>query len=72
MEICIAAAAILQEDRATLLVRKLGTSAFMQPGGKIDGDEPPVVTLRRADRKHDARPVPQWGMTWVFRAEPLT
>lgn len=47
MEIRIAAAAILRDDGATLLVRKRGTSAFMQPGGKIDGDETPVNALRR-------------------------
>lgn len=47
MEIRIAAAAILREDGAVLLVRKRGTSAFMQPGGKIDGDETPVAALRR-------------------------
>ncbi|MBJ2154017.1 NUDIX domain-containing protein [Paracoccus sp. IB05] len=47
MEIRIAAAVILREDGATLLVRKRGTSAFMQPGGKIDGDETPVAALRR-------------------------
>ncbi|KUP92858.1 hypothetical protein TRIHO_23090 [Tritonibacter horizontis] len=47
MEICIAAAAILREDGAILLVRKRGTSAFMQPGGKIDGLETPVNALRR-------------------------
>lgn len=39
MEINIAAAAIMRADGATLLVRKRGTAAFMQPGGKIDGDE---------------------------------
>lgn len=39
MEINIAAAAIMRADGATLLVRKRGTTAFMQPGGKIDGDE---------------------------------
>ncbi len=47
MEICMAAAAILREDGAILLVRKRGTTAFMQPGGKIDGDETPVNALRR-------------------------
>lgn len=47
MEIRIAAAAILRADGATLLVRKRGTSAFMQPGGKIDGDETPVNALCR-------------------------
>lgn len=47
MEIRIAAAAILRNDGATLLVRKRGTSVFMQPGGKIDGDEMPLNALRR-------------------------
>lgn len=47
MEIRIAAAAIMREDGATLLVRKRGTTAFMQPGGKIDGDETPFDALRR-------------------------
>ncbi|WP_128255710.1 NUDIX hydrolase [Falsirhodobacter deserti] len=47
MEIRIAAAAIIRDDGATLLVRKRGTSAFMQPGGKIDGDETPLAALRR-------------------------
>lgn len=47
MEIRIAAAAILREDGATLLVRKRGTTTFMQPGGKIDGNETPVLALCR-------------------------
>lgn len=47
MNIRIAAAAILRKDGATLLVRKRGTSVFMQPGGKIDGDETPMDALRR-------------------------
>jgi 8-oxo-dGTP diphosphatase len=47
VDIRIAAAAIVREDGATLLVRKRGASAFMQPGGKIDADETPVNTLRR-------------------------
>ena len=47
MEIRIAAAAIMRSDGATLLVRKRGTSAFMQPGGKIDGGESALDALRR-------------------------
>ncbi len=47
MEIRIAAAAILRRDGATLLVRKRGTLAFMQPGGKIDYGETPVMALCR-------------------------
>lgn len=47
MEIRIAAAAILREDGAILLVRKRGTTGFMQPGGKIDGDETALEALQR-------------------------
>ena len=47
MEIRIAAAAITRADGATLLVRKRGTTAFMQPGGKIDGEETPIAALCR-------------------------
>ena len=35
----IAAALLIGEDGQTLLVRKRGTQAFMQPGGKIDAGE---------------------------------
>ena len=34
-KIRIAAAVVLNEQGETLLVRKLGTSIFMQPGGKV-------------------------------------
>ncbi|WP_128253729.1 NUDIX hydrolase [Falsirhodobacter deserti] len=47
MEIRIAAAAIVREDGATLLVRKRKTFAFMQPGGKIDSNEASLDALRR-------------------------
>jgi len=43
----IAAALLLNDDGQTLLVRKRGTSAFMQPGGKIDAHELPVHALVR-------------------------
>ena len=35
----IAAALLVREDGQTLLVRKRGTTSFMQPGGKIDPGE---------------------------------
>ncbi|WLH85946.1 NUDIX domain-containing protein [Pseudomonas sp. FP2338] len=45
--ICIAAAVLIRSDGQTLLVRKRGTLAFMQPGGKIDAGEQPVEALAR-------------------------
>lgn len=43
----IAAALLLNADGRTLLVRKRGTTAFMQPGGKIEANELPVHALAR-------------------------
>jgi 8-oxo-dGTP diphosphatase len=43
----IAAALLLGADGRMLLVRKRGTEAFMQPGGKIEKHEPPAVALVR-------------------------
>ncbi len=43
----IAAAVLIDKDGQTLLVRKRGTRAFMQPGGKIDADETPLQALAR-------------------------
>lgn len=43
----IAAALLIGSDGQTLLVRKRGTQAFMQPGGKIDAGEQPVEALVR-------------------------
>lgn len=43
----IAAALLIGADGRTLLVRKRGTQAFMQPGGKIEAGEPAVVALSR-------------------------
>lgn len=47
----IAAAVIRDANGNLLLVRKRGTSAFMQPGGKIEIDELPVNTLARELRE---------------------
>ena len=46
-EIHIAAALIVRSDGHTLLVRKAGTTAFMQPGGKIEPGETPIAALIR-------------------------
>ena len=43
----IAAALLLEPNGQTLLVRKRGTQAFMQPGGKIDAGEQPAEALAR-------------------------
>lgn len=43
----IAAALLIGADGRTLLVRKRGTQAFMQPGGKIDAGESAAVALIR-------------------------
>lgn len=47
----IAAAIIRDGNGNLLLVRKRGTSAFMQPGGKIEIGEPPVNALVRELRE---------------------
>ncbi len=43
----IAAALLVRDDGMTLVVRKRGTTAFMQPGGKLEPGEAPEVALRR-------------------------
>jgi len=43
----IAAALLLNAEGKTLLVRKRGTGAFMQPGGKIEAGERPEEALGR-------------------------
>ena len=43
----IAAALLIDPDGRTLLVRKRGTEAFMQPGGKIEAHEQPAHALAR-------------------------
>ncbi|MGO4832480.1 NUDIX domain-containing protein [Rhizobiaceae sp. 2RAB30] len=47
----IAAAIVRDANGNLLLVRKRGTSAFMQPGGKIEIDELPVNALARELRE---------------------
>ena len=43
----IVAAVIVDERNRVLVVRKRGTSAFMQPGGKIEPGEQPLAALAR-------------------------
>ena len=46
-EIHVSAAVITDADGRLLLVRKAGTTAFMQPGGKPEPGETPAETLAR-------------------------
>ncbi|MCA0060455.1 NUDIX hydrolase, partial [Mesorhizobium sp. B261B1A] len=50
-KIRIAAGVIADASGRLLLVRKRGTSAFMQPGGKIEPREAPLDTLMRELRE---------------------
>jgi 8-oxo-dGTP diphosphatase len=45
--ITIVAALVARADGHVLLVRKRGTVAFMQPGGKIEPGETEIAALRR-------------------------
>lgn len=47
----IVAAVVLDDRRHVLVVRKRGTTAFMQPGGKIEPGETPVQALHREIRE---------------------
>lgn len=46
-DICIAAAILTDESGRCLLVRKRGTTHFIQPGGKMEPNESPVAVLTR-------------------------
>lgn len=50
-QILIAATLLIGPDGRALLARKRGTTAFMQPGGKIDAGESPLEALRRELRE---------------------
>jgi 8-oxo-dGTP diphosphatase len=47
----IVAAVVVDDHGRLLVVRKRGTTAFMQPGGKLEPGESPVDALRREVRE---------------------
>ncbi len=61
----IAAAVVIGLDGRTLLVRKRGTQAFMQPGGKIDAGEQPVDALARELEEELALVIDPASATWL-------
>jgi 8-oxo-dGTP diphosphatase len=53
--ISVVAALIRDGDGRVLLVRKRGTSVFMQPGGKRDAGESDVAALAQIDEELGCR-----------------
>lgn len=70
-EILIAAAILINEKRQMLVVRKRGTTQFMQPGGKIDPDETPEQALHRELAEEIGLTLPENAARYegVFREE---
>lgn len=61
----VAAALVVDATGKALMVRKRGTTMFMQPGGKIEPGEHPLDTLRRELAEELGLRLPAEDFTWV-------
>ncbi|AXT85001.1 DNA mismatch repair protein MutT [Aeromicrobium sp. A1-2] len=61
----VAAALTTDVDGRALMVRKHGTTVFMQPGGKIEPGESPLTCLRRELLEEVGIDLPAEAFTWV-------
>lgn len=64
-EIRVAAAVIQRADGQVLLVRKRGTQAFMQPGGKIEAQETASAALCRELHEELGLVVPEMALAYL-------